>query len=363
MDDFIPFLPEQASTFAEQVDTLYFVLIGLSSTITIVIVALIVYFGIKYRRRSVADRSNPVTTSLKLELAWMGGLLILALITFTWSARLYFHMYRPPSDTLDIYVVGKQWMWKFQHPSGQREINELHVPVNRPIKLIMSSEDVIHSFYVPAFRVKHDVIPGTFVTAWFEATQVGEYHLFCAEYCGALHAGMIGRVIVMDQRDYQVWLSAGGAAAGPPAGASLAEAGEELFQNLGCSSCHRMDDSGVGPPLAGLFGQPVPLESGEIVIADEAYIRESIYFPQEKIVAGYPPVMPAYEGQISEEEMLQLVAYITSLADADTDTSETTEGGPGAETTPATQTTPGVRSGPDAQATPETQTTPGSGGT
>lgn len=360
MDEFIRLFPDQASTFAGQVDALYITLIGLSSLITLIVVTLIIFFGVRYRRKAAVNRANAPIGNFKLEVGVMGGLLVLALATFVWSARLYFHMYRPPADTLDIYVVGKQWMWKMQHPGGQREINELHVPINRPIKLIMSSEDVIHSFYVPAFRLKHDVIPGTFVTAWFEATEVGEYHLFCAEYCGTQHSGMIGRVIAMDPRDYQVWLSAGEAAAGQAPAQVPAQAGEELFQNLGCSGCHRMDGGGVGPSLAGVFGQPVPLQSGEVVTADEAYIRESIYFPNEKIVAGYEPVMPSYEGQISEEEMLQLVEYIKSLADTDTDTGETTDGAPG-DVIPG-DGAPGGETTPETQATPETLTTPGTSG-
>lgn len=317
MDDYVPFFPDQASTFAGQVDALFLTLLGLSSFFTLLIVSLITYFGVKYRRKSQASRAGVVVGNTKMELAWMGGLLMLALPVFIWSASLYFHIFRPPQDALEIYVVGKQWMWKVQHPGGQQEINELHVPVDQPIRLIMTSQDVIHSFYVPAFRLKHDVLPGTYVTAWFEATRTGAYHLFCAEYCGTEHSGMIGQVIVMEPRDYQTWLTGGSAAVGPPSPESMAAQGEQLFLSQGCSGCHRMDGSGIGPSLVGLFGEPVPLQEGGFVTADETYIRESIYFPNAKIVAGYPAVMPAYEGQISEEEMLLLVAYLKSLAEAE----------------------------------------------
>ncbi|MFP4440911.1 MAG: cytochrome c oxidase subunit II [Chloroflexaceae bacterium] len=317
MDDYVPFFPDQASTFAGQVDALFLTLLGLSSFFTLLIVGLIAYFGVKYRRKSQANRSGIVVGNTKMELAWMGGLLMLALPVFIWSASLYFHIFRPPQDALEIYVVGKQWMWKVQHPGGQQEINELHVPVDQPIRLIMTSQDAIHSFFVPAFRLKHDVLPGTYVTAWFEATQTGEYHLFCAEYCGAEHSGMIGQVIVMEPRDYQTWLEGGSGAVGPPAPDSMAVQGEQLFLSQGCSGCHRMNGSGIGPSLVGLFGEPVPLQEGGFATADETYIRESIYFPNAQIVAGYPAVMPAYEGQISEEEMLLLVAYIKSLAESE----------------------------------------------
>ena len=225
---------------------------------------------------------------------------------FLWGASLYFTTMRPPEDALELYVVGKQWMWYFQHPEGPREINELHVPVGRPVKLIMTSQDVIHSFYVPAFRIKMDVVPGRYTTTWFEATKTGEYHLFCAEYCGTAHAGMGGYVHVMKPTQYEQWL--GGGLGGEP----LAMAGERLFEQLGCGTCHRADGGGLGPVLRGLFGKPVQLQTGERVVADERYIRESILHPRAQIVEGYPPIMPPFEGQISEEGLLQIIAYIKS---------------------------------------------------
>ena len=316
-----PLFPEQASTVAGKVDALYFALILLSAIFAVPISILIVYFAVKYRTGARVDRTHPPHASMKLELAWIVIPLALAMGIFVWASSLYLEISRPPARSLQIYVVGKQWMWKFQHPEGQREINELHVPVGQPIKLVMASQDVIHSFYVPAFRVKQDVIPGRYTEVWFEATTTGEYHLHCTEYCGAQHADMGGRVVVMDPGEYQAWLSgargpgavAGGPEEGVPSGRSMAATGEELFQQVGCSGCHRPDGGGVGPSLVGVFGQPQPLEGGQTVIADEEYIRNSILMPNDQIVAGYEPVMPSYEGQLGEEQLLQIIEYIKSL--------------------------------------------------
>jgi cytochrome c oxidase subunit 2 len=198
-------------------------------------------------------------------------------------------------------------MWKMQHLEGQREINELHVPVGRPVKLIMTSEDVIHSFYVPAFRTKQDVLPGRYTTEWFKPNKPGRYHIFCAEYCGTKHSGMIGWIEVMEPSDYQAWLS-GGRAMG-----TMAESGEKLFRDLACINCHHLNDQGRCPNLVGIFGQPVQLSTGDKVKVDEAYIRESILNPNAKIVAGFQPIMPTFQGLVTEEGMLQLVEYIKSL--------------------------------------------------
>lgn len=326
MWDFL-LLPESASTIAPDVDQLTLVLTALSFFFAFPIAALIVYFAIKYRRGSPADRSGAIVTSHTLETLWIAAPLVLALGLFGWGARLFVHMYEIPPDGLDVYVVGKQWMWQFEHPTGQREINELHVPVNQPVRLTMISQDVIHSFYVPAFRIKLDVLPGRYTVLWFEATQTGSFHLFCAEYCGTQHAGMIGRVVVMEPRQYQEWLTQRPlglaqpipqhAAVQPEAGLPLASAGEVLFQNLGCSTCHLMDGRGTGPSLVGLFGSEVLLATGETVVADAQYIRRSIIDPNAQLVAGYPPIMPTYAGQISEEEVLRLVEYIRSLGAAE----------------------------------------------
>jgi cytochrome c oxidase subunit 2 len=303
----LPFFPVEASTIAGNVDLLMAALISISCLLTSGVVALIAYFSIKYRRGNAVDRSNPTLSSNKIEFSWIFGLLILSVGTFTWATILYFRIFRPPENPLEIYVVGQQWMWKFQHTEGPREINELHIPKDRPIRVIMTSQDVIHSFYVPAFRVKYDVIPGRYTSIWFEPTKTGTFHIFCAEYCGTQHSEMIGSVIVMEQREYADWLS------GVQVGAPIAQSGEQLFSQLGCSNCHAPGTGNIGPSLVGLFGEPVPLQSGETVIADENYIRESILFPKRKIVAGYDPVMPSYEGQISEEQLLQLVEFIKSI--------------------------------------------------
>jgi cytochrome c oxidase subunit II len=302
-----PVFPEQASTLAPRVDALYLFLIAVSAFFTGLIFVLLFYFVIRYRRRSEAEQPVPMIGSLRLELVWTFIPLALTMGMFVWGADLYFTTMRPPNDALEIYVVGKQWMWHFQHPEGPREINELHVPIGRPVKLIMTSQDVIHSLYVPAFRIKMDVVPGRYTTTWFEATKTGEYHLFCAEYCGTAHAGMGGRVHVMRPTQYEQWL--GGSAEREP----MAMAGERLFEQLGCGSCHRADAGGRGPVLAGLFGKTVQLASGERVIADERYVRDSILNPQAQIVASYPPIMPPYAGQISEEGLLQIITYIKSL--------------------------------------------------
>src|SRR5262245_13083663 len=305
-----PVFPEQASTLAPRVDALYYFLIAVSVFFAGLIFVLLFYFVIKYRRRSETEQPLPVVRGMHLELLWTLVPFGLTMCIFLWGASLYFTTMRPPNNALEIYIVGKQWMWYFQHPEGTREINELHVPIDRPVKLIMTSQDVIHSFYVPAFRIKMDVVPGRYTTVWFEATKTGEYHLFCSEYCGTAHAGMGGSVHVLKLPQYEQWLGGGGERE------PMAMAGERLFEQLGCGSCHRADAGGRGPVLGGLFGKPVQLATGERVIADEHYLRESILNPRAQIVAGYPPIMPPYEGQISEEGLLQIIAYIKALGQA-----------------------------------------------
>jgi cytochrome c oxidase subunit II len=302
-----PLFPEAASKVARQVDHLYFFLIAVTVFFSLLIGFLVIFFAIKYRRRSEVELPQPITGSTKLETLWTVIPFILVMAMFVWGASVYFTISRPPDDATQIYVVGKQWMWKLQHPGGQREINELHLPLNRAVKLTMASEDVIHSFYVPAFRVKADVVPGRYTSTWFKPDKVGTYHLFCAEYCGTKHSGMIGQVIVMEPTQYQTWLS-GGSSEGP-----LSAKGEKLFQSLACNTCHRADGKGRGPVLAGIFGKPVPLQTGQKVMVDEAYIRESILNPTAKVVEGYQPVMPTFQGLISEEGLMQIIAYIQSL--------------------------------------------------
>ena len=308
-------LPEQASTFAWQVDALYLLLAGLSVFFTVAIVAVLIYFSVKYRRRSDDERPEPIHGNITLELIWSIIPMFMCIAVFALGAELFFNIYRTPVDGIDIYVVGKQWMWKIQHPEGKREINTLHVPVNQTIRLTLTSEDVIHSFFIPAFRTKKDAVPGRYNTMWFEATKVGEYHLFCAEYCGTQHSGMIGKVIVMEPKDYQRWLSST-AAGGEATGQSMAQQGEQQFQQLGCITCHKMEPGGRGPLLVDAFGKPVQLASGETVTVDEAYVRESILTPTVKVVKGFQPIMPAFQGQVSEETLTQLVEYVKSLSAA-----------------------------------------------
>jgi cytochrome c oxidase subunit 2 len=302
-----PLFPEAASTMATRVDALYFFLLGLTAFFSLLIAGLITYYALKYRRRSPRAIGAQSHGNLLLELAWTAIPLLITMVIFVWGAGLYFAMSRPPDDAIDIYVVGKQWMWKFQHLDGQREINELHVPAGRAVRLIATSEDVIHDWFVPAFRVKADVIPGRYVNIWFQATKPGRYHLFCAEYCGTKHSGMTGEVVVMQPRDYQLWLGGG------ETGGTLASAGERLFVDLACNTCHRPDSQGRGPVLDGLIGRTVKLQSGESIVADEAYVRESILNPSAKITSGYQPIMPTFQGLVTEEQVLQIIEYVKSL--------------------------------------------------
>jgi cytochrome c oxidase subunit 2 len=304
----IPLFPESASNFAPDVDHLLYYLVAVSVFFTVLIFASIFYFAIRYRRRSDNELPKPIHASLVLEIAWSVIPFGLTMVMFAWGANIFFKESRPPKDAMQIYVVAKQWMWKLQHMEGQREINELHIPVGRPVKLTMTSEDAIHSFFVPAFRTKQDVVPGRYSTTWFTATKPGKYHLFCAEYCGTKHSGMTGWIYAMEPQDYQAWLS-GGRSFG-----SLAENGEKLFQDLACGNCHKADGSGRCPSLVGLYGRSVQLADGRFVNADEAYLRESILQPNAKIVAGYQPLMPTFQGQVTEEGVLELIEYIKSLA-------------------------------------------------
>jgi len=292
---------------ASQVDALYFYLLAVSAFFSLLIAVLVIVFAIRYRRRSDDEFPAGNPGSLKLELAWSIIPLLISMTFFAWGTKIYFEMNRPPNDAMQIYVVAKQWMWKIQHLDGQREINELHVPVNQSVRLTMSSEDVIHSFFIPAFRMKRDVVPGRYSSTWFRATKPGRYHIFCNQYCGTKHSAMIGWVYVMEPQDFQTWLSGGSGSE------SLASAGAKLFQQHACNTCHRNDSQARGPNLEGVFGKKVTLADGRTIIADEQYIRESILNPQAKMVAGFQPIMPTFQGLIGEEGLLQLVAYIRSL--------------------------------------------------
>jgi cytochrome c oxidase subunit II len=305
-----PFQPEQASSIAKSVDQLYLFLTAVTLFFTALIFSVIFYFMIKYRRRSPDERPRAIEGSFPLEVLWTAIPTLIVAVIFVWGSTLYFQNAEPPKGSLEIFVTGKEWMWKIEHPEGQREINELHVPLGRPVKLTMTSEDVIHDFFVPAFRVKKDVLPGRYTTLWFEATKVGTFHLFCAQYCGAFHAGMIGSIIVQEPDEYERWL-AGGAP-----GESVEQAGEKVFQASGCSTCHVADGRGLGPSLLGVYGNPVKLTTGETVAADDAYMRESILLPKAKIVLGYSPIMPSFQGQMTDEQLNNVIAYLRALGKA-----------------------------------------------
>jgi cytochrome c oxidase subunit 2 len=309
MQSWIPLVPDSASTFSWQVDALYFYLSGVTLFFALLISSVLIFFVIRYRRRTPWEIPRPVAGSHKLETVWTIIPFLIAMTMFGWGARVYFTQYKTPADAIEVYVVGKQWMWKLQHATGQREINQLHVPVGRKVKLIMTSEDVIHDFFVPAFRTKADVVPGKYTTLWFEATKPGTYHLFCAEYCGMNHSGMIGSVIVMEPREFDNWLSGNTSTTTP------AVAGQQLFQTLGCASCHGTNgEGGRGPALVGAFGRETDLQDGGKATVNEAYVRESIINPQLKLVKGFGPIMPTFQGQISEDQLVQLVAFIKSLS-------------------------------------------------
>lgn len=301
-------LPEQASTIAGSVDALYLFLVALSVVFTVLTAVLVILFVVRYRRRSEDEVPEPPHEDSRLEIICGSVLLVLMLVLFGWGAKVYFANNRPPADAMEILVVGKQWMWKLQHPQGKREINELHIPVGQPIQLTMTSEDVIHSFYIPAFRVKQDVLPGRYTRVWFEATKPGRYHLFCTEYCGTEHSRMGGWVVAMPPAEYERWLR--GAAATPE---TPVEAGKRLFTSLGCATCHAGGTTQLGPSLTGVAGHKVKLADGTEVLADDEYLRESILNSPAKVVAGFQPVMPIFKGMISEDQLLNLIAYIKSL--------------------------------------------------
>lgn len=304
----VPFIPESASTLSWKVDALYFYLSGVTVFFTLLISLVVIFFVIRYRRRTPYEIPRPVVGSHKLETLWSVIPFIIAMTFFAWGASVYYEQYRPPQNAVEIYVVGKQWMWKIQHSTGQREINQLHIPVGRKIRLIMTTEDVIHDFFIPAFRIKMDVVPGKYTTQWFEATKPGTYRFFCAEYCGMNHSGMIGQVVVMEPREFDNWLS------GNAGNATPAVAGQQLYHSLGCVSCHGANgEGGRGPTLAGVFGRQVQLANNQTVRADEVYIRESIINPQAKIVNGFGPIMPTFQGQVTEDQLMQLLAFIKSL--------------------------------------------------
>jgi cytochrome c oxidase subunit 2 len=314
--EWVPLFPEAASSFAWQVDALYAYLILISVAFTIPIVAAIFFFAVKYREKEKYATPEEMHGSIVLETVWSIIPFVISMTIFLGGAYVYYNQYRLPEDGMDVYVVGKQWMWKLQHETGHREINELHVPVGRNVKLTMTTEDVLHDFSIPAFRTKADVVPGRYTYLWFNATKPGKYHLFCAEYCGLNHSGMGGWVYVMEQRDFDNWL------AGNESGQTPIEQGKDLFENkLGCASCHAGGADQRGAKLEGIFNKEVNLVGGQKVIANEEYIRNSILNPSGQVVEGYQPIMPTFKGQVTEEQLVSLVAYIKSLSGVTTTTS------------------------------------------
>lgn len=310
--DWIPLFPESASSFSWQIDALYFYLIGISVAFMIPIVAAIFWFVVRYREREKYATPEEIHGSIVLETVWSIIPFIISMTIFLGGALVYYTQYRMPEDAMQVYVVGKQWMWKIQHETGQREINQLHVPVNTKVKLTMTTEDVLHDFSIPAFRTKADVVPGRYTYLWFEATKPGTYHLFCAEYCGLNHSGMIGSVVVLEQDDFENWLQ------GNASNQTPVEQGRDLFENkLGCASCHAGGSGQRGAVLENIYGKEVKFVGGGSAIVDDEYLRNSILNPSSQVVEGYQPIMPTFKGQVTEEQLIALVAYIKSLSGVD----------------------------------------------
>ena len=303
----IPLRPPAASSIAEDVDRLHYTLTAITLFFTVIIFSAIFYFMIRYRRQSEDERPRQIVGNIPLEILWTAIPTLICAVIFIWASALYVRNARPPASSTEIFVIGKQWMWHIQHPEGPREINELHVPLGVPIKLTMRSQDVIHDFYIPAFRVKKDVLPSAYSSLWFQATKIGTYHLFCAQYCGADHSEMIGWVYVMDPSDYAAWLT------GQAKTESMAQAGERLFNELGCASCHTADNAGRGPSLVGIYGKAEKLRDGSTRTVDEEFIHQVLVNPNSLQLPNYNPIMPTYKGQLGEEQVLQLITYIKSL--------------------------------------------------
>ncbi len=302
-----PAWPPRAGAYAGQLDFLFICLLVIGFVTAALVIGLLIFFAAKYRHTSKAHRNEPTLKSWRWEVGWTTASLLIFVGLAVWGASIYLRLYNPPADALQIFVVGKQWMWKVQHPGGQREINELHVPAGQDVRLVMASQDVIHSFFIPALRIKHDVVPGRYETMWFRADRPGRYHIFCAEYCGTDHAHMGGWLTVMRPREFADWLRDQGGQQ------TLAAQGERLFRQYGCSGCHEPGGTVRAPQLEGLFGSPVPLSDGKVVTADEAYVRDSILYPKAQVAAGYQPVMPTFAGQLGEDDLAKLVAYVQSI--------------------------------------------------
>jgi cytochrome c oxidase subunit II len=306
--EWIPFWQAGLSPYGGDVDLLFIGLLLASSLVLGLLFFLLALFCIRYRAGNHVDRANHEEKSWRWEVGWTTASLVCFLLLFVCGASVFFEIYKTPQGELSVFVVAKQWMWKVQHAGGQSEINALHIPVDRPVRLVMASQDVIHSFFIPALRLKHDVVPGRYQDLEIEAKRPGHYHLFCAEYCGTDHSGMIGEIVAMEAPDYAAWLTQQGP------GNPLAREGGALFRELGCSGCHGIGSKVRAPLLDGLYGKPVPLADGSTVTADEKYIRDSILLPRSQIAAGYDAVMPSFEGKVSEDQLLRLVTYIKSIA-------------------------------------------------
>ncbi|HXE15105.1 MAG TPA: cytochrome c oxidase subunit II [Bryobacteraceae bacterium] len=325
MNERIRLFPDTASTVGSEVNHLFTAMVLLCGLVAIGIAIFAVYCMVRYHRRRDNELPPQIRYYIPAEATWIIVPFILFMGMYAWGAKVYFDIERPPSNAINMFVIGKQWMWKVQYPGGQREINALHIPVGTPIRLNMTSQDVIHSFFIPAFRTKQDVLPDRYTTTWFEATKPGKYHLFCAEYCGTKHSGMIGYVYAMSPHDYQAWLTRGAAEG------SLASRGEKLFHQYGCANCHHFENAGRCPTLRNLYGRPVEIEGGQTVIANDTYIRESILQPRAKIVWGFRPIMPTFQGQISEDNIVALIAYIRAIGTPGSEEQPTSSGSSPAE--------------------------------
>jgi cytochrome c oxidase subunit II len=301
-----PLYPPEASKIAPQADALFFFMVLVSLVGLTIVILLVLSFSLLYHKRR-HPQATQIEGSTLLEATWTIIPLGLFLIMFVWGSLIYFRIYTPPANAMNIYVVGKQWMWKAEHEGGQHEINSLHVPSGRAVQLTLISQDVFHSFSIPAFRVKREAIPGRYTTVWFEATTPGTYHLFCTQYCGTNHSQMIGDIVVLTPDDYKRWLDSS------TSGNSLAQDGERLFASLSCNACHNATPEARGPNLVGIYGSHVTLNNGQTIAADEGYLRQAILNPSQNVRQGYAPIMPTYQGQISEDGVIALVEYIRNL--------------------------------------------------
>ena len=333
MNTALPLLPERASVMADKFEWIFWYITIVTAAATVVVYLGILIFCIKYRRGNTRGNTPRILGSHALELGWTVTPLLIFLTFYVWGAKVYDHLMHPPEDAMEIYVIGKQWMWKAQYPGGQRviiggndanmeepgwkNIGRLVLPIDRPVKLTFISEDVIHDFGVPAFRTKIDVIPGRYVTTWYEPNKLGEYYVFCDQYCGTWHSKMVGKIAVVSQADFEAFLTGLNDAQGPGTGnavdGSLAWEGQQLFRKLQCVECHTNRTDARAPNLEGMYGQLRPIKGGGSVVADDDYIIESILRPRAKVREGWEPIMPHYEGQVNAEDLNKVVAYIKSL--------------------------------------------------